>query len=52
MIPLSRAFAQSILVLFLIYLIDKKYCRAYEIMDVNMDFVNFTTDDVDWDSIK
>ena len=34
------------------YLIDNKNCRAYEIMDGNMDFVNFTTDDVDWDSIK
>ena len=34
------------------YLIDNKNCRAYEIMDGNMDFVNFITDDVDWDSIK
>lgn len=34
------------------YLIDNKRYRAYEIMDGNMDFVNFTTDDVDWDSIK
>ena len=34
------------------YLIEKKNCRAYEIMDGNMDFVNFTTDDIDWDSIK
>lgn len=34
------------------YLIDNKNCRAYEIMDGNMVFVNFTTDDVDWDSIK
>ena len=34
------------------YLIDNKNCRAYEIMDGNMDFVNFTTDDIDWDSIK
>lgn len=34
------------------YLIDNKNCRAYEIMDGNMDFVNFTTDDVDLDSIK
>lgn len=34
------------------YLIDNKNCRAYEIMDGNMDFVNFTTKDVDWDSIK
>ena len=34
------------------YLIDNKNCRAYEIMDGNMDFVNFTTNDIDWDSIK
>lgn len=34
------------------YLIDNKNCRAYEIMDGNMNFVNFTTDDIDWDSIK
>ena len=34
------------------YLIDNNNCRAYEIMDGNMDFVNFTTDDVDWVSIK
>ncbi len=34
------------------YLIDKKNCRAYEIMNGNMDFVNFTTDDVDWASIE
>ena len=34
------------------YLIDNKRYRAYEIMDGNMDFVNFTTDDVDWNSIK
>lgn len=34
------------------YLIDNKNCRAYEIMDGNMYFVNFTTDDIDWDSIK
>ncbi len=34
------------------YLIDNKNCRAYEIMDGNMDFVNFTTDDIDWGSIK
>lgn len=34
------------------YLIDNKNCRAYEIMDGNMDLVNFTTDDIDWDSIK
>ena len=34
------------------YLIDNKRYRAYEIMDGNLDFVNFTTDDVDWDSIK
>lgn len=34
------------------YLIDSKNCRAYEIMDGNMDFVNFTTDDVDWTSIE
>ena len=29
------------------YLIDNKNCRAYEIMDGNMDFVNCTTDDID-----
>ena len=34
------------------YLIDNKNCRAYEIMDGNMDFVNFTKDDIDWDSIQ
>ena len=34
------------------YLVDNKNCRAYEIMDGNMDFVNFTTNDIDWDSIK
>lgn len=34
------------------YLIDKNNCRAYEIMNGNMDFVNFTTDDVDWNSIE
>ena len=34
------------------YLIDNKSCRAYEIMNGNMDFVNFTTDDIDWDSIN
>ncbi len=34
------------------YLIDNKNCRAYEIMDGNMDFVNFTTDDIDWSSFK
>lgn len=34
------------------YLIDKMNCRAYEIMDGNMNFVNFTTDDVDWESVE
>lgn len=34
------------------YLIDNKKYRAYEIMNGNMDFVNFTTDDIDWDSIQ
>ena len=34
------------------YLLDNKNCRVYEIMDGNMDFVNFTTNDIDWDSIK
>ena len=34
------------------YLIDNKNCRAYEIMDGYMDFVNFTTDDIDLGSIK
>lgn len=34
------------------YLIDHNNGRAYEIMDGNMNFVNFTTDDIDWDSIN
>ncbi len=34
------------------YLLDTKNCRAYEIMDGNMNFVHFTTDDVDWDSLE
>lgn len=34
------------------YLLDNKNCRAYEIMNGNMDFVNFTTDDIDWESIR
>ena len=34
------------------YLIDNRNSRAYEIMDGNMDFVNFTTEDIDWDSIR
>lgn len=34
------------------YLIDNNHCRAYEIMDGNTCFVNFTTDDIDRESIK
>ena len=34
------------------YLIDNRNSRAYEIMDGNMDFVNFTTEDIDWNSIR
>lgn len=33
------------------YLIDNKNGRAYEIMNGDMNFVNFTTDDVDWESL-
>ncbi len=33
------------------YLIDRRNCRAYEIMDGNMNFANFTTDDIDWESL-
>lgn len=33
------------------YLIDHNNGRAYEIMDGNMNFVNFTTEDIDWESI-
>ena len=34
------------------YLIDNNRCRAYEIMDGNMCFVNFTTEDIDRESIE
>ena len=34
------------------YLINSNRCLAYEIMDGNMYFVNFTTEDIDWESIK
>lgn len=34
------------------YLVDRVNCRAYEIMDGDMCFVNFTTDDIDWASIE
>ena len=34
------------------YLIDNKNHRAYEVMDGDMCFVNFTTDDIDWSSIE
>lgn len=33
------------------YLIDHNNGRAYEIMDGNMNFVNFTTEDIDWESL-
>lgn len=34
------------------YLIDNNRCRAYEIMNKELKFVNFTPDDVDWESIE
>lgn len=34
------------------YLIDKRRHCAYEIMDSGMNFVHFTADDIDWDSLK
>lgn len=34
------------------YLVDRVNCLAYEIMDGDMCFVNFTTDDIDWTSIE
>ena len=34
------------------YLIDRNHCRAYEFMDGDMNFVYFTNDDIDWDSIE
>ena len=33
------------------YLIDNKNGRAYEIINGDMNFVNFTTDDVNWESL-
>ncbi len=33
------------------YLIDEKNKRAYEIMDENERFMNFSHDDIDWDSL-
>ncbi len=34
------------------YLMNENEYRAYEIMDEDLKFVNFTTDDIDWKSIK
>lgn len=34
------------------FLIDRNNERAYEIMNGNLLFVNFTTEDIDWESIK
>ena len=33
------------------YLVDNKNGRAYEIMDAYLNFVKFTKDDIDWDSL-
>lgn len=33
------------------YLIDRRNCRAYEIMDGNTNFTSFTIDDIDWESL-
>lgn len=33
------------------FLIDRNNCRAYEVMNGDMNFVNFTTEDIDWNSI-
>ena len=33
------------------YLIDHNNGRAYEIMDAYLNFVNFTTEDIDWESL-
>lgn len=34
------------------YLLNENTCRAYEIMDEEKIFVNFTTDDIDWKSLE
>ncbi len=34
------------------YLVDENHCRAYEVLDGDMCFVKFTTDDIDWASIE
>ena len=34
------------------YLMDENSFRAYEIMDEDMTFTNFTTDDIDWNSLE
>ena len=34
------------------YLFNEDTCRAYEIMDEGMTFTNFTTDDIDWNSLE
>lgn len=34
------------------YLMDENSFRAYEIMDEGMTFTNFTTDDIDWNSLE
>ena len=33
------------------FLINRNDCRAYEVMNGDMDFVNFTTEDIDWNGI-
>lgn len=34
------------------YLLNEDTCRAYEIMDEDNKFVNFTTDNIDWKSLE
>lgn len=34
------------------YLLNEDTCRAYEIMDEERTFVNFTTDNIDWKSLE
>ena len=34
------------------YLVDENKSLAYEIMDEDMTFTNFTTDDIDWNSLE
>lgn len=34
------------------YLVDENIKHAYEIMDEQMDFVYFSMDDIDWESVK